>query len=63
MTIYELSDEQKASVKQNYYMHKQAEKGMGVSYGELAAIDNFVSDEEIIKEYKHVYFTPEDFLT
>lgn len=62
MTIEELNKEQLTQVKQNYYTQKQAEKGEGVSYGELSMIDTLVSDSEIFEEYQGVEFVPADFV-
>lgn len=62
MTIRELTREQLEKVKINYYMQKQDEEsGAGVSYGEMANIDNLVSDEEIFTEYEGTIFTKGDF--
>lgn len=61
MTIKELNREQLTAVKQNYYIQKQAENGAGVSYGELATIDELVTDAEIFEEYAATIFTPDDF--
>lgn len=63
MKITELSHEQLTQVKQNYYTQKQAEKGEGVSYGELIQIDELITDAEIIKAYSGVCFVPDDFTT
>lgn len=61
MTIKELTPEQLEQVKQNYYMMQQAEKGEGVSYGELADINNLVTDAEIFEAYANTIFSPDDF--
>ena len=61
MTIKELNRDQLAQVKQRYYMEKQAEKGEGVSYGELMQIDELVTDAEIFNEYSGVCFSPDEF--
>ena len=61
MTIHELNTDQLTQVKQNYYTQKQAEKGEGVSWGELAQINDLVSDAEIIEQYAGVVFSPDDF--
>lgn len=61
MTINELTPEQLTQVKQRYYTEKQAEKGEGVSWGELAQINELVTDAEIIAEYSGVNFIPDDF--
>lgn len=61
MTIKELTREQLQQVKQEYYTRKQEEAGAGVSYGELAQIDELVTDAEIFEQYAGVIFTPDDF--
>ena len=62
MTVKELTREQLEIVKQRYYMQKMDEEsGAGVSYGELAAIDTLVTDEEIFAEYEGTLFTKGDF--
>ena len=61
MTIEELTPEQLTQVKQNYYTQKQAEKGEGVSYGELSLINDIISDSEIYEAYNGVCFVPDDF--
>lgn len=61
MTIKELTPDQLTQVKQRYYTQKQDEKGKGVSYGELAQINDLVSDAEIFEHYEGVYFVPDDF--
>lgn len=62
MTIKELTPEQLEQVKQRYYTEKQAEKGEGVSYGELLQVDQLVTDAEILEAYAGVIFTPDDFM-
>ena len=61
MRIDELTPEQLTQVKQRYYTEKQAEKGNGVSYGELAQVNDLVTDAEIIAEFSGVDFVPDDF--
>lgn len=61
MKITELNREQLIQVKQNYYTQKQAEAGEGVSYLELASIDELATDAEIFEEFAAVDFTPDDF--
>lgn len=61
MTIRELTPVQLTQVKQNYYTQKQIEKGESVSYGELAQINELVSDAEIYEEFEGVSFVPDDF--
>lgn len=59
MSVKELNREQLTELKQNYYCNVL---GNNVSYGELADIDNLVSDNEIFEEYEHITFVAEDFL-
>lgn len=59
MTVNELSRDQLQQLKQAYYMTKHEEQG--VSYGELADIDELVTDSEIIEEYAGVTFSADDF--
>ena len=61
MTIKELTPEQLATVKQNYYIQKQEEKGEKVFMSELAEIDSIVSDSEIFEAYADTIFTKDDF--
>ena len=58
MTVYELTREQLMQLKQAYYEEQHPE---GVSYGELADIDELVTDEEIQAEYDGVMFGEDDF--
>ena len=57
MSIKELTREQLIELKQKYY----TERNENVSYGELADIDNLVSDNEIFEEYGDITFVEEDF--
>lgn len=57
MKVTELSREQLEELKSRYYM----ERNESVSYGELACIDELVTDEEIFKEYDYVDFVCDDF--
>lgn len=57
MNITELTRGQLELVKQRYYM----ERNENVSWGELADIDNLVSDKEVFEEYDGVDFVEEDF--
>ena len=57
MSIKELNYEQRNMVKQRYY----CENNENVSWGELATIDELVSDEEIDKEYADTDFVEDDF--
>lgn len=57
MKLQDLNREQIIQLKQNLY----CEKNENASYGELAEIDNLVSDEELEEEYGDTYFVDEDF--
>ena len=57
MSVKELTREQLIELKQKYY----TERNENVSYGELADIDNLVSDNEIFEEYGDITFVEEDF--
>ncbi len=57
MRIEDLNREQLIELKERYY----TEKNENVSYGELADVDNLVTDEEVINEYGHLMFTNDDF--
>ena len=58
MSVKELTREQLIELKQRYY----TERNENVSYGELADVDNWVSDNEIFEEYGYITFVEEDFL-
>lgn len=58
MTVYDLSRAQLIQLKAAYYDQQHPE---GVSYGELAAVDDLVSDDTILAEYAGVDFVEEDF--
>lgn len=57
MSVKDLTREQLIELKQRYY----TERNENVSYGELADIDNLVSDNEIFEEYGDITFVEEDF--
>lgn len=59
MNILELSKRQKEELKQRLY----CEKNENVSYGELANIDELVSDKELFETYGGIDFTEDDFFT
>ena len=58
MHIHELNTNQLAQAKVNYWTEKN---GADISYGEIANIDSFVSDEEIFEAYGHIDFCEDDF--
>ena len=57
MVFSELNKEQKIQLKQNLYCSQND----NVSYGELADIDDLVTDSEIEQEFGDTIFTEEDF--
>lgn len=57
MTVRELNHEQMVELKIRYY----GDRNPDMSYGEIAAIDNLVSDEQMYKEYVGIEFTDDDF--
>ena len=59
MRVQELNENQLEELKERYYI----EKNENVSYGELADINNLVSNEEIFREYEHINFVEEDFFS
>lgn len=59
MNILELSKRQKEELKQRLY----CEKNENASYGELANINELVSDKELFEEYGHIDFVEDDFFT
>lgn len=61
MTVYELNRDQLTELKRNYYTQLLDERDESPSYGELADIDDYVSDEEMFDEYAGVDFVPGDF--
>lgn len=63
MTVRELSREELVELKQRYYTEKLDRLGESPSYGELADIDELVTDEEVYEEYGDVDFVPDDFFT
>lgn len=57
MSVDELNRNELIELKQHYY----CERNNNVSYGELANIDELVSDYEICQVYGNIEFTEEDF--
>lgn len=57
MTVKELNRDQLIELKTTYYMNNHE----NVSWGELADIDELVSDEEVYNEYDYITFTEDDF--
>jgi len=60
MSVKELNREQLTELKQNYYCNVL---GNNASYGELADIDNLVSDNEVYEYYNGTMFVEEDFFS
>ena len=58
MKASELDREQLLQLKAEYYNNRHPE---GVSFGELANIDELVTDAEVIETYGGIEFTEEDF--
>lgn len=57
MSVKELSKEQLNELKCSYY----CERNKSVSYGELANIDNLVTDNEVFNYYNGTDFVNDDF--
>lgn len=57
MTFKELNRNQIEQLKQRYY----CDRNENVSYGELANIDELVTDREVEEEFGDITFTEEDF--
>ena len=58
MSVKELTREQLTQLKEQYYI----ENNSNVSYGELASINELVSETERFERYEHITFVAEDFL-
>ena len=58
MTVHDLNRAQLIQLKAAYYEGKHPD---GVSYGELADIDDLVNDDAILAEYAGVDFVEDDF--
>ena len=57
MKVTELNRNQLIQLKQSYLTSKQD----SVSWGELAEVDELVTDAEIFKEYEGINFVEDDF--
>lgn len=57
MKFKDLNREQIEQLKQRYY----CDRNENVSYGELADIDELVTDKEVEEEFGDILFTEEDF--
>lgn len=62
MTVKDLNKDQLRELKVHYYDELLiCNENRNISYGEIANIDDLVSDEEIYNEMSYVCFTEEDF--
>ncbi len=59
MKVSELGRTQLIELKERYYMSKNE----NVSYGELADIDNIITDKEIFEQYEGIEFVEDDFFS
>lgn len=59
MSVYELNRDRLTAVKQEYYIHEHEDEG--TSWGELAIINDLVSDEEVFEVFADYAFTQDDF--
>ncbi len=62
MKVTELNRDELTELKQRFLMEKRAEEHEDEpSYGELAQIDELVSDDEVYAEYDYIDFVKDDF--
>ena len=62
MKVQELNKEQLQQLKVRYLDELlQEEEGHNISYGEIANIDDIVSDKIMFDLYEHIEFVEEDF--
>lgn len=61
MNVRELNREQLEELKQHYYMFEKFGKEISASWGELAMIDELVTDEEVFDFYENTIFVEDDF--
>ena len=61
MTVHELDHDQLIELKQAYITEKNDEVGQGTSWGELADVDELISDKEIFVAYECYSFSNDDF--
>ncbi len=62
MTFDELSEEQRLELKQALLTERLDERGESPSYGELADVDEIISDQDLRERYEDIDFSPDDFL-
>lgn len=60
-TVYDLNRDELTELKQSMYCRKLEAIGDCPSYGELAMIDDIVSDEEVYEEMEGYCFVDDDF--
>ncbi len=61
MKVTELTRGELTELKTRYYSDLLDQRGETPSYGELSAIDELVTDEEVYQEYADVDFVKDDF--
>ena len=62
MTVRELTKEELQELKVHMLDEfLQEEENRNISYGEIADIDELVTDESVFKEYENVSFVKDDF--
>lgn len=62
MTVRELTREELQELKVHMLDEfLQEEENRNISYGEIADIDELVTDESVFKEYENVSFVKDDF--
>ena len=61
MKVTELTRDELTELKTRYYSDLLDKRGETPSYGELAQIDELVTDEEVYEEYDDVDFVKDDF--
>lgn len=62
MTVRELNKDELRELKIRMLDEfLQEEENRCISYGEIADIDELVTDESVFKEYEHVTFVKDDF--
>lgn len=62
MTVRELTREELQELKINMLdEYLQEEENRNISYGEIADIDELVTDESVFKEYENTSFVKDDF--
>lgn len=61
MNVHELTKDQLEELKGNYLTEKMDAAGEWPSWGELAAADELVSDEEVFEHYDGTDFVNDDF--